>query len=220
MSVRYISRGGRILEGQDIDYRPFYAACEGSFFGSLYYGSAIILSPDYILTFTFEFSINRVAYGLQPGQTLQSAFSSPNVVNVIDSDDISDFLRILKVSPPIPFGPDVGAARISDCSGPSYPVVGDQVAFYGLGKDETGQYPDHVQVGCGQITQLNCYTLPSLICILSPSGIGDNGGPIIKMGPDGYYLTAMIFTASSVIGEGAHIMVCQHYETIQSIINS
>ena len=199
-------RRGRILQGQTATYYPFFAV------GNVFIGG-IILSPEYVLTIKSTSAPFKVAYGLQPGQMYTNVFSGPNAVDVSTTYDITTNLRILKVSPPIPFGPDVGAARISDCSGPSNPVVGDQVAFYGIGMNEFFQFQNEVKFGCGQIAEPPCFEDANTMCVLSPSAIGDLGGPIMKMGPDGYYyLVGVIYGERSSKCKISDFIIKIHFE--------
>ena len=192
-------KSGRVFEGKTADYAPFFVAVDTTNGGT-------ILSPEYVLTYGTPTAPTAVAYGIQPGQNITSVFSGPNVVSVTNVIQLSSFVVMLKVSPPIPFGPDVSAARVSDCSGPSNAENGKPVAFYGMGYDETKEYTDRVKVSCGEINQ-GCtnFFFPYYLCAWSTACIGDFGGPIMA---NGYYVVGLIYATSNCEGK---LLVKSHF---------
>ena len=214
-------RDSRIIGGQVADYYPFFVATDWNTVNG-----GTILSPEYVMIFG-GITATRVAYGIRPGQNYQEALSGPNVVDVVATYDISSGLTILKVSPPITFGPYAKAARISDCSGPSNPQIGDSLAFYGLGFNSSYQYTENVEVSCGEVIAetSNCvnydYGFSHPICIYTHACYFDWGGPIMAKGPDGYYLVAVIYHVSYCnFYDFSQPSVCEDYDEIMSIINS
>ena len=187
------ARGSRLAESQVTDYAPFFVLGNENFNGG------VILSPDYVLL-NGGLTPSLIAYGLQPNDFPTAAFSSPNIVLVTNYTTVSSDLTIVKVSPSIPFGPHVSAARISDCSGPSSGQVGENVAFYGMGYDTSNTFSNGVKVSCSQIVEqtsscVNDVTIDSFInsrCFLNYACPFDWGGPIMSKGPDGYYVVALI----------------------------
>ena len=237
------TRASRIFEGQIADYYPFFVVINWNTFNG-----GVILSPEYVMIYG-SVTPSKVAYGIEPGQNYAAALSGPNVVNVVQNIYVAPGLSIVKVSPPITFGPLASAALLSDCSGPSNPQLGQDVAFYGMGRDETGSYPDSVMVGCGQVIaptascdfDVGDRGFSYSLCLLTNACTRDWGGPIMAKGPDGYYLAAIIHRVNSCSGKSLvlvffHIFfvspmllgiydraqpsVCQFYTEIQSIINS
>ena len=184
-------RQGRIYQGQIVDYYPFFVSVATG--GPARYGG-VLLSPEYILSDWTTTPTMYVAYGIRPGQSANEALTGPNRVTVVNRTQLTDVITIYKVSPPIPLGPYAQPARISDCSGPSNPSVGQDVAFYGLGMDESGFSLDTTKVSCSQIEEPTCdgSDFPHFLCMLNNVCSLSQGGPIMVQGPDGYYLAGMI----------------------------
>ena len=168
-----------------------------------------LLSPEHILVDNYPpYSI--VAFGLEPGQSYYDALTGPNVRDVVNTTVINDELAILHVSSPIPMGPLVKPAIVTDCSGPSSPTIGKNVAYFGLGHvDPEGTWAETMQVKCGIVLNQteSCqfdeadYGLDESVCINIDTCVGDWVGPIVAKDDDDYYLVAIIHLVENCQGK-------------------
>ena len=201
------SRLPKIGGGFDADSGsfPFAVAVEQSD-GDITQG--VILSSEYIISDTS--GLVRVAYGIQPHESFSDLFngSHSKVVDVINTIPIENNteLYLSRVSPPMVFGRNAQPALISDCSGPSNPIVGERLALFGLGYDTLNDYntADTMQVVCGQVYDPSVcasiaagFGLTESICMTGTPCSWDWGGPIMAKQGNDNYLVGIIYLAYS-----------------------
>ena len=185
---------------------PFYVAIQdenGDF------KAGVLVSSWFVLT-QIQVRAVKVAYGIQTGQSIEEIFqNSPNQVKVAERIEITSNpeLILLHLTTPIPPGPLTKPIQISDCSGPSNAAVGDTLAYYGLGFDNSNHYADTMQVNCGKVvdpTQIcqnyeTNFGMEESICLVSNTCYYDWGGPIVTIDEESnqLFLAGIIYLVSS-----------------------
>ena len=164
--------------------------------------AGVIVDSSYVLTQDKVAGV-KIAHSLQPGDSQVDAFNSANP-NIIDVEEIipvpgNSKLSLLRLASPISYGPLARPAMISDCSGPSKPIIGESLAHFGLGYVAGTTYAETMQVKCGQVMTptSNCinnadtFDMVDSICISTTTCWYDWGGPIVTIQNDQVYLVGI-----------------------------
>ena len=197
------NRTSRIYGGADAPAGsfPFFVAVlelDGEMNGGVILNNRYVLTQQYVLG-------SKIAHSLQPGDNYNNLFTAANP-NVIDVEEIITIpgnaeITLLRLASPIPYGPLAKPALISDCSGPSKPILGESLATFGLGRVSSETYADTMQVTCGQVITptSNCiqdasdYEMEDSICITSSTCYYEWGSPIVAIQNDQAYLVGIIY---------------------------
>ena len=195
------SRSSRIFNGTDAEAGsfPFYVAVKENYGG---FRAGVIIDSYHVLT---QFLVDgaQIAYGIETGQSFTDIFqeSNPNIINVDEIIAIpgNSDLILLRLASHIPFGPLTSAVSISDCSGPSKPIIGESLAYYGLGYTTYGNNAETMQVKCGEVvvTTAGCiniasyYGMEESFCMITTACSNDRGGPIVAFEDNQVYLVGI-----------------------------
>ena len=201
------NRETRNFQGTNADAGSFsfYVAVEEN----SKFKAGVIISPYFILTTPIVDAerISRIpgkiAYGIETGQSFTDIFQETNS-NLINVDEIiaipgNSDLILLRLASHIPFGPLTSAVSISDCSGPSKPIIGESLAYYGLGYTTYGNNAETMQVKCGEVveTTAGCiniasyYGMEESFCMITTACSNDRGGPIVAFEDNQVYLVGI-----------------------------
>ena len=173
------------------------------FFENGFKVSGVILSSEYILTYNFNSFPSKVAYGIQPGQSIDDPWENFNLVNPIQLYNVSSNgrLRILKVEP-IPLGTVANAISFTNCSGPSKVNVGDSIAYFGLGVYEDSvnnfDYADTMKTKCAEVIEFTAKCsdavslLGNVICTTTDGCNRDWGAPLVIYSDGTPYLVGIM----------------------------
>ena len=147
----------------------------------------VIIHSHYILTIS-GYESSRFGYGLTEQQSLADILdpSYPYITNVVESIALGDEeMVIARVDPPFEFSPTVQPLKISDCSGPSNPVIGTTIGIFGLGVMESVAYAETMQVTCVETIEFTetCAIYDKFndqsVCVPLSACYSDEGGPIV-----------------------------------------
>ena len=170
------------------------------------YRAGALLNSEYILT-QDEYEGEKIAFGLNEGQSFEDLFSSsnPKTRNVVDNVYVpSSNLLMMRVSPPIDFDWSVRPIKFTDCSGASEPIVDEDLVYFGLGDNGLQNYSDTLQMKCGQVvepTDSDCtddvaqFSVSNHFCVQSEACSGDWGGPLATMEDGEFVLVGIIYLA-------------------------
>ena len=173
------------------------SASNGYSFGGILVGSQYVLSHNDLAN-----DGAKVAYGLKPGDDYSNVFdsSNPNLVEISTKATFGNGEVALFQIPPITFDEFTQPAQLSDCSGPSGPIVGDQLAIFGLGEYSASEGgSDTVQGKCIDVVEnsANCTSSAAAMgsnyfCANSDFCYNDRGGPLVATKNGVHYAVSVI----------------------------
>ena len=191
-----------------------------------------MIDSEYILTVTNQ-TVARAAYGLESQQSFSDVFAATNtkIVTVVQTLTVpnNDEVILLKVSPPITFDALTQPARISDCSGPSQAVVGEELAYFGLGvSKQPSDLSTTMRVACAPIESghskcdqvAQALDLQTPLCLEAKPCISDQGGGIMTLENGNFYVVGLLLRTEAPSSCTGELLFFFHFVSIFKLFKS